>query len=185
MSRLKPGDTLPDFSFCTPYEDGCRIRQLVREQGEGNTAVVFLRYYGCTLCQYDIHLYTEHYKEITAEGGNFCVVLQSQPKNVRSQIGEKGLPFPIICDPEGALYREFEILPAKDMEELAGGNAAAKIMEARKFFTHKEYEGEELQLPAVFVADRDMKLVYVKYGENAGDVPKPEELKILLAGENK
>lgn len=184
MARLKIGDTLPDFSYCTPYEDGCRIHQLAGEQGKGKTAIIFLRYYGCTICQYDIHLFTQHYKEITSGGGNFCVVLQSQPENIRSQVGENRLPFPIVCDPERKLYQEFEILPAKSKEELAGGNAMAKIMEAKKYFTHKEYEGDELQLPAVFVVDRDLKLVYVKYGENAGDVPKPEELKALLTSEN-
>nr|WP_289706403.1 hypothetical protein [Enterocloster clostridioformis] len=52
--------------------------------------------------------------------------------------------------------------------------------EARKWFTHKEYEGEELQMPAVFVVDRELRLTYVRYGENAGDVPEPEELKELL-----
>ena len=33
---------------------------------------------------------------------------------------------------------------------------------------------------AVFVVDRELRLTYVKYGENAGDVPGPEELKKLL-----
>ncbi|MFR2690261.1 MAG: hypothetical protein ACLTBV_01070 [Enterocloster bolteae] len=35
-------------------------------------------------------------------------------------------------------------------------------------------------MPAVFVVDRELRLTYVKYGENAGDVPGPEELKKLL-----
>ncbi len=35
-------------------------------------------------------------------------------------------------------------------------------------------------MPAVFVVDRELRLTYVRYGENAGDVPEPEELKELL-----
>ena len=90
------------------------------------------------------------------------------------------LPFEIICDPEGKLYKEFEINPAKDKEELGGGNVVAKVTEVRKLFSHGDYEGEELQLPAAFVVKSDLTITYAKYGKDGADVPTPQELEQLL-----
>ena len=54
MPKLTVGTQMPDFTFDTPFESG---RTLAETAGKtaGKTALVFLRYYGCTLCQYDIH----------------------------------------------------------------------------------------------------------------------------------
>ena len=57
MPKLTVGAKMPDLTFCTPYANGCSLSQIARRV-KGKTALVFLRYYGCTLCQYDIHLYT-------------------------------------------------------------------------------------------------------------------------------
>lgn len=180
MARLHQGNRMPDFQFCTPYEEEGSARELVERGTYKRFAFIFLRYYGCTLCQYHMHRYAEQYSEITAKGGGFCVVLQSHPETIRRELGENTLPYTVICDPERRLYEALEIQPAADSSQLMGGDTRAKVQEARKWFTHKEYEGEELQMPAVFVVDRELLLTYVRYGENAGDVPGPEELKRLL-----
>mgnify|MGYP000609266414 FL=1 len=66
------------------------------------------------------------------------------------------------------------------MQELGGGKVAEKVVEARKLFSHGEYEGEELQLPAAFVVEKDLTVTYARYGKDGADVPTPEELKKLL-----
>ena len=53
MGKISAGDILPDFVFDTPYEKNCRLSD-VANRVKGKTALVFLRYYGCTLCQMDI-----------------------------------------------------------------------------------------------------------------------------------
>ena len=160
MPKLTVGATLPDFTFDTPFAQGRTMAQTAAAV-QGKTALVFLRYYGCTLCQYDIHQFlVEHAK-------------------IAGQQGPEALPFDIICDPEQKLYKEFDIRPAKSKLGMVNLKTIGKLSKA-KAFTHGEYEGDELQLPAVFVVTPDMKLTHVHYGTAAGDVPTPEELAELL-----
>ena len=177
MAKLKVGEKIPDFLAVTVFDGEKPFSSRV---GEGKTAIIFLRYYGCTLCQYDIYTYAQNYKEIVGDHGKLFVVLQSKPETIKKTVSENDLPFQIICDPQEKLYKEFEINPAKDMQELGGGKVAEKVVEARKLFSHGEYEGEELQLPAAFVVEKDLTVTYARYGKDGADIPTPEELKKLL-----
>lgn len=178
MARLNVGDKMPDITFSTPYEQGRTLSETV-SRVKGKTALVFLRYYGCTLCQYNIHVFMTEHEKIAATGGQMLVVLQSDPAKIAGQQGPEALPFDIICDPEQKLYKEFDIRPAKSKLGMVNLKTIGKLSKA-KAFTHGEYEGDELQLPAVFVVTPDMKLTHVHYGTAAGDVPTPEELAELL-----
>lgn len=177
MPRLKTGEMMPDYFVQTAFDGKKRLSELT---GPGKTALIFLRYYGCTLCQYNIHQYAGHYSDIVKDNGTLLVVLQSVPETIQEQIDRTTLPFQLICDPDGKLYQDLEITPAASKEALLGGNTIEKIALARQSFTHGAYEGEELQLPASFIMDKHLALTYVKYGENGGDVPTPEELALLL-----
>ncbi len=178
MAKLNVGEKMPDFSSVTVFD--AEAKALSKRVGDGKTAIVFLRYYGCTLCQYDIHLYSENYKDIVGSHGKLFVVLQSKSETIKKTVSENDLPFEIICDPDEKLYKEFEINPAKSMQELGGPEVVAKVAKAKALFSHGEYEGEELQLPAAFVVEPDLTITYARYGKNGADVPTPEELKELL-----
>lgn len=180
MARLNVGEKLPVFQYDTPFTSGVSISDTVKAVG-GKTALVFLRYYGCTLCQLDISEFAAGHEQIAATGGQMLIVLQSAPDGLAKQLNPGDLPFDIVCDPDQTLYKEFEIAPAASMEAMIGEHDMEKIAKAKAAgFTHGEYEGEELQLPAVFVVDSDLTLTYVHYGKTAGDVPMPEELAELL-----
>ena len=71
--------------------------------------------------------------------------------------------YPVIGNPE-----QLERLQTK-------GKAAAEAG-----FSHGKYEGDELQLPAVWVVEADGTLSYVKYGEAVADIPTPDELIAML-----
>ena len=45
---------------------------------------------------------------------------------------------------------------------------------------HGDYEGEELQLPALFIVDNEMNVTFAHYGKAAGDVPDIEKIAELL-----
>ncbi len=181
MPKVTVGQTMPDFTFETPFEQG---RSLAETLGRvsGKTALVFLRYYGCTLCQYDIHQFAKAHAEITASGGQMLVVLQSDPQKLAGQMKREDLPFDIICDPSQGLYRQLAIEAAHSMAKMADLKTMGKIAKATTGgFKHGDYEGEELQLPATFVMTDDGTLTYVRYGTSPGDVPSPAELVGLLA----
>ena len=47
-------------------------------------------------------------------------------------------------------------------------------------YKHGAYEGNELQLPASFVVDRERRISYAHYGKSAGDTPDVRSLAELL-----
>lgn len=180
MAKLTVGAKMPDFIFDTPFTKG---RSMAETAGgrQGKTAVVFLRYYGCTTCQYEMHLYAQAHDKITAHGGQLLVVLQSDPAKLAAQLKEAPLPFEIISDPEGKLYRLLDIAPAECKEKM--GNAATRAKKEKAIaagFQHGEFEGDELQLPAAFVLEPDGTVTYAHYGVAVGDQPSAEELEELL-----
>lgn len=180
MAKLHQGDTMPNFTFDTPFETGRTLDGTVK-RCQGKTALLFLRYYGCTLCQYDIHQFAQGHAAIAATGGQMLVVLQSKPALIAGQVKQGELPFDIVCDPEQALYHQFDIAPAKNQLGLVDPKAVAKLAKAKaEGFQHGESEGEELQLPATFILDGARQVGYAHYGASAGDIPTPAELAGLL-----
>ena len=110
--------------------------------------------------------------------------MQSDQKHIQDVIKEDELPFEIICDPEKKFYNELEIDPALSKEELIGHNTdeLEKKRQACKElgYTHGDYEGDELQLPALFIVNKKGIITYVKYGDSLVSLPTVDELIELL-----
>ena len=123
----------------------------------------------------------EQYAAIAAKGSKAYVVLQSNPTRLAEQITPDALPFEIICDPEMKLYQELDIRPAASMAKMASFGMIPKIIRASvRKFTHGAYEGNEQQLPAVFVLDREGRITYAHYARHVTDIPSPEALAELM-----
>ena len=177
--RLGVGDTMPDFTYRTPFAAEKTITQGL----EGKpTALLFLRYYGCPVCQLDLRHLKEEYAQIEAAGGQVKVVLQSDPDKLKEQLGSAdAFPFEIICDPELKLYHRFDVSVARGRMDLLGGKTLQKSDQARAMgITHGAYEGEEFQLPACFVVSPDLRVTYAHYGADPGNTPTPAEIAELL-----
>lgn len=181
MAKLTAGQTMPDFTYDTPFASGRTLTETV-QRVEGKTALVFLRYYGCTLCQLDIRQFAQEQEKITAGGGQMLVVLQSDPALIAGQMQEGDLPFDIICDPDQKLYKDFEINPAKSKLGMVDFKTIGKMKQAKSAgLEHGKYEGDELQLPAVFVVDRERNITHAHYGKKVSDVPDAGTLAAWLA----
>lgn len=166
---------MPDFSFDTPFLRGNTLTQVM---GGGKAAIVFLRYYGCTLCRLDLAQYKAGYAELQQAGGKLLVVLQSDADLLRQELeGNNSFPFDIVCDPKGDLYRQFDILPAASKAKMAGPGTLAKIAKATAAgHRHGRYEGDELQLPAAFVLGADRHVLFAHYAKTVDDVPNAHQL---------
>ena len=177
--RLSVGETIPDFSYVTPYSGE---KDLYEALNGKPTMLLFLRYYGCTVCQVDLHRLTEEYEKITAAGGQVKVALQSDPEALAKDTnGVDPFPFEIICDPELKLYHRFAIPVAESQDKLLGEKTIEKVGMAKELgLSHGRYEGEELQLPASFLILPDGRVAYARYGTDPGDTPDPEEIAELL-----
>lgn len=181
IPRKKAGDRLPDFTADTPFVKGKKLSDLVGKK----TAVVFLRYYGCTLCQLELQQYAKEYQKIKNAGCDLIVVLQSDPDLVAEELGTpEKFPFAVLCDPGQEMYRELNIPAAESIREMIGEKEMQKIQRARiEGLRHGAYEGEELQKPAMFLVDEKLNILYAHYGKTAGDVPNAREI-AKLAREN-
>lgn len=173
------GDTIPDFSIQTPWK-----RETLADLVHGKpTMLLFLRYYGCPLCQLDLRNLAQNYEAIQKVGGQAAVVLQSDPANLAELLGdETAVPFPVICDPEMELYQKLAVWPAAGYQELMGPKLMSKMTEvSRQGIEHGAYEGNEMQLPGAIAVDGSLNVIWVHYGKGLGDTPEVEEIVKILS----
>lgn len=175
MSKLNIGDKMPNFIFDTPFEKNIQFETAIKDK---KTALIFLRYYGCTLCQLDIANFKKEHDKIAQSNGQLFIVLQSNADNLAQQlISPDALPFKIICDPDKKLYEEFDIKPAKTKLGMVGFKTMAKVKKAEnEGHKHGEFEGDEMQLPASFIIDEKGIIKYTKYGKSVDDVLETDEI---------
>jgi peroxiredoxin len=175
--KLKPGDKMPDLTVMTAYGGKTTINMLLAKPPK--TVFWVIRYVGCPVCRYDIHMLAERYEEFRRENAQVIVVLQSEAALLREALTGSPLPFDLICDPTMDFYKALDIGTAADSDELVGAGRAESYHRfqekaraaADAGFEHGEFEGNELQLPAVFVADEKGSLLYVHYGADITDQP--------------
>ena len=174
MGKVNVGEKALDFTFNTIYEKGLKLSDVVKNAD--TTIVHFLRYYGCTSCQLDIRDYIGLADKIKAKNAQLYIVLQSKPEIITASLEEK-LPFDIICDPDQLLYYQYEIGSLLDKNLADMEKKAAKRARAQEAgLVHGEYEGNEQQLPALFIMDKDMNLKYAQYSVTSTDMPTPQEV---------
>lgn len=165
--KLEVGKKIEDFAFCT--QNGCKD-SFLNELKEDKNVLLFLRYIGCTVCSLAILEIKDKYKEIKANGVEVYVVLQSDPEVLAEEIKDFDIPFEIIVDPEMKLYEKFSLERVEDIQDGLGGKTMDRIAKANELgLEHGKYEGDENQLPATFVLDKDGVVTYAKYGEDLTD----------------
>lgn len=178
MENLKIGSKVENFTFNTPFETGLQFKEIASGK---KTALLFLRYYGCTICQYDMLELKKHYGLFASQDAQVLVVLQSDARKLSKKIMQTTYPFRIICDPEKLLYAEFNVLPAKSKLGLVSPKTLSKLAKLKNTdLKHGEYEGNELQLPALFVMDGSQTVLHAHYSKNLADLPSPQELAELM-----
>lgn len=74
MSKIVVGEDLRDFKFMTPYKKNLVLSEVIDGK---KTFLVFLRYYGCSICQLDIMELFEKQNEFIEKDTNIYIVLQS------------------------------------------------------------------------------------------------------------
>lgn len=176
--KFETGKKLEPFICNTIEQDGVSAEQLADGRP---TMFLFLRYYGCRICQLDLRNLDRDYELIKQAGGQAVVILQSRRDVMEKAAGEKPFPYTVVCDPNQDLYHMFEILPAADKEELRGGNTPDKRKQAEQLgLVHGESEGNELQLPAAVLVDGEMTVRYAHYGKNGADTPGAAEIAKMI-----
>lgn len=180
MERFKAGDKFPNLTVKTAYEPDRQVEDIL----EGKTIFWVLRYIGCPVCRLDVALIAERYEEFQEKGAQVFVVMQSDKEHIRESLKDTELPFEIICDDDMNFYQTLMIEPAKSMDELAGkmlDKLQKKGALADEYgFEHGDYEGDEQQLPALFIVDENGVIDYAHYAEELIDMPEIDDVLELL-----
>ena len=183
---IEKGMKATDFTYCTAFKENIKLSDKVQEADK--TFLIFLRYMGCTSCQVDIMDYSEQYARFKEKNAQIVLVLQSSVEIMRSQTTPDNPPFDIVCDPTMGLYQTYDLKVAASKEELIDRNdekAMARLTYKRSKaaehgITHGEYEGEELQLPAVFLLDKEMNVLHAHRANTITDMPDVDGMMELL-----
>ncbi len=182
MAKIKAGDKFPNFTYCTGWEDGKTTDGLFAKADK--TVVWVLRYIGCTVCRLDVEMVKERYAEFQAKGAQVCFVMQSDQAHIRKEFGEDSaaLPFDIVCDSAQEIYKTLDIQPAPSKLKLLGGISEIGKMKKKADkcktygFEHGDYEGNELQLPAMFIVNREGTVEFAHYAKGIVDMPVIDEV---------
>ncbi len=165
INRVRENQKAPDFEYDTPYEKNKNFYKTLEQNDK--TYLIFLRYYGCTICQYELLQLKESYDEFKKKGITPIVVMQSERKLVNEALKDKGLPFEIICDPNQKLYELYSVKAAINMEDLLTPLVLDKIGKATQMgIVHGKYEGNEYQLPASFLIGNNGNVIFSKYSKS-------------------
>ncbi len=180
MAQIPVGAVAPDFSYIGVHGE----RKLSRKLSEAEqTLLFFSRYLGCPFCQVDILELCEQYGAFQNKKAQVILVLQSRVETLRSQTLVKEIPFDVACDPEGRLYELYGVEAAATMGKMLKPNKqlfrkAGQLL--RRKLKHGAYEGNEQQLPALFLLDKEGKVRYARYAQSISDLPDAEEMLKLL-----
>ena len=184
--HITKGSKAADFTYRTAFKEGIVLSDKAKQADK--TFLIFLRYMGCTSCQVDIMDYSEQYGRFQEKNAQIVLVLQSSPEIMRAQTTEENPPFDIVCDPTMELYKIYELPAAASKEVMIDRNDPASVARlqykrnkaAEHGLTHGEYEGEELQLPAVFLLDQDLNVLYAHRAKYLTDMPDVDKMVGML-----
>lgn len=172
--KLEVGQKIEDFAFCT--QNSC-YDSFLGQLKEEKTVLLFLRYIGCTVCSLTILEIKDNYEKIKKNGVDVFVVLQSDPEVLKEEIKDFEIPFEIILDPKMELYQKFSLERVEDIKDGLGENTMERIQKAKeRGLEHGKYEGDENQLPASFVLDKEGIVKYARYGKHVTDTLMAEDM---------
>ena len=86
------------------------------------------------------------------------------------------IPFPMIADPEKALFKAFHLKQASATALLSPGMALKGVSALFKGYGIGIPKGDVRQLPGVFIIDTEGRIRYSYFAEGPADHPEPDEL---------
>lgn len=174
MSRqLTPGDKAPNFHFDTPWTRGGDFYAATAGQ---SAVLVFLRYHGCPVCQMEMAALRREMEMFREKEARVFVFLQSAAGTLSPLLDPEDWPLTIVCDPDGAIFRQYRVEPGGILRYLHPAGLISAIKATAQGYFHKKFEGKETQLPGAFVARPDKTIAFAHYGRHISDVPRPSVL---------
>jgi thioredoxin-dependent peroxiredoxin len=162
--RLSPGSFPPALRSTDFLGDAVDLAAL-----KGRPVLLsFYRYASCPVCNFRVHSLIEVYPEWSAQGLEMVGVFQSPAESVAQYVGRQDAPFPIVPDPDMALYRRFGV-EARWAGMFTWNVIKAALQAFRKGFLPGRIEGPAQRTPADFLIDRQGRIAVAHYGKDIDD----------------
>ena len=104
--EAKIGSLAPDFKL--PATNGQEIA-LADFRDKKNVIVFFIRETNCPQCRTHVAHLGRMYEQFKEAGTEVIVILGEGMEKAREYADGIGLPFPILCDPDRAVYNLYEL----------------------------------------------------------------------------
>ena len=104
--EAKIGSLAPDFKLLAT--NGQEI-SLTDFRGKTNVIVFFIRETTCPQCRTHVAQLGRMYEQFKEAGTEVIVILGEGMEKAREYADGVGLPFPILCDPDRAVYSLYEL----------------------------------------------------------------------------
>ncbi|MFM8369213.1 MAG: peroxiredoxin family protein [Chloroflexota bacterium] len=104
--EAKIGSIAPDFKLLAT--NGQEI-SLTDFRGKTNVIVFFIRETTCPQCRTHVAQLGRMYEQFKEAGAEVIVILGEGTEKAREYADSIGLPFPILCDPDRAVYNLYEL----------------------------------------------------------------------------
>jgi peroxiredoxin len=166
MNTLTTGNRAPDFTL--PDLDG-RPVHLADYQGR-KVLLIFFRYATCPFCTVRFVRLAQEAQRYAAQGLQIIGVFESGADYIREYLYRRGLPFPVIPDPEGklfALYGVKKSLPGLLFGMLRLPTLLRALLDPQ--YRMARPDGPVTRIPADFLIDENQVIADAYYGSDIGD----------------
>lgn len=166
--QLKVGDQAPYFEMIDARGDLIHLNQYKGRK----VLVAFFRYAGCPVCNFRLNDLIENYESIQSKGYSIIAVYESDNIVLKEYLSVTAVPFPVIGDPQLALYQKYGL--EKSLWKVFLSVFRKQTKEAKKkgnalFRSKIKRDGYFTRLPADFIIDAHGRITAVHYGLTIGD----------------
>jgi peroxiredoxin len=128
----------------------------------------FYRYASCPICNLRMHAIIQAYPEWAGQGLAVIAVFQSPADSITQYVGRQDAPFPIVPDPDMALYRRFGV-EARWRGLLSPQGMLTALKAFRQGFLPGRVDGPFQRTPADFLIDAQGRVALAHYGTHIDD----------------
>ena len=104
--EAKIGSLAPDFKLLATNGQNVSLTDF---RAKNNVIVFFIRETTCPQCRTHVAQLGRMYEQFKEAGTEVIVILGEGIEKAREYANEIGLPFPILCDPDRAVYNLYEL----------------------------------------------------------------------------
>ena len=104
--EAKIGSLAPDFKLTATNGQSISLGNF---RGKSNVIVFFIRETTCPQCRTHVAQLGKMYEQFKEAGTEVIVILGEGMDNAKDYANGIGLPFPILCDPDRAVYSLYEL----------------------------------------------------------------------------